>query len=141
MSGKYDDIIHLPHHVSDIRPHMPQADRAAQFSPFAALNGHEAAIGETARLTAEKIEHAEDRRQELDRKLQLLADWLPEPVTVTVTHFLPDARKSGGAYVTVTGQLKRFDCIRGVMILSDRKEIPLQDLLEVESPLFRGKDL
>lgn len=137
MSGVYDDILHLPHHVSVNRPHMQRTDRAAQFSPFAALNGHEAAIGETARLTEEKIELAEDRREELNRRLQILADWLPEPVTVTVTYFRPDPRKQGGAYATVTGRLKKFDCLRSVMILADRTEIPLEDLLEVESPLFR----
>lgn len=137
MSSKYDDILHLPHHVSTKHPRMCAADRAAQFSPFAALSGHDAAINETARLTCEKIELAEDRREELNRKLQVLADWLPEPVTVTVTYFLPDTRKQGGAYVTVTGQLKKFDCLRGIMVLADRTEIPIHDITDITSPILK----
>ncbi len=140
MNGPYDDIIHLPHHSSLTRPRMSARDRAAQFSPFAALNGHEAAICETARLTQQRPELAEDSRAELNRRLQTLADWLPEPVTVTVTYFQPDARKPGGHRTTVTGQLRRFDRLRRCMVLADRTEIPLEDLLAVDSSLWVEAD-
>lgn len=136
MSGPYDDIIHLPRPISRTHPPMSMRDRAAQFSPFAALSGHEAALAETARLTEQRPELGEDSREALDRRLQLLADWLPEPVTVTVTYFQPDRQKVGGRCVSVTGQLLRFDRLRQCLLLADRREIPLADLLDIESPLL-----
>lgn len=132
----YNDIINLPHHVSETRPRMSRADRAAQFSPFAALTGHDAAVRETARLTDRRIETAEDKRQELDLKLQLLTQLLPSRPEVTVTYFVPDPRKDGGAYVSVSGALRRVDTRRRILLLGDGKEIPVDDVLELESPVF-----
>lgn len=128
--GVYDDIIGLPHPTSAKHPRMPMADRAAQFSPFAALVGHGAAIQETARLTDQKIELTEDEKVVLDEKLRLLADTGREAV---FTYFLPDERKSGGAYVTVSGSLKKIDPLKHRIILTDGTVIPIEDILDIES--------
>ena len=132
----YEDIVDLPHHVSPTRPRMSRADRAAQFSPFAALTGHDAAVRETARLTDRRIETAEDKRQELDLKLQLLTQVLPSQPEVTVTYFVPDARKQGGAYVSVSGNLRRIDSRRRILLLAEGTTIPADDVVELESPIF-----
>jgi hypothetical protein len=115
---------------------MSRADRAAQFSSFAALTGHDAAVRETARRTASRIDTAEDQRYELDLKQQLLAQVLPSQPEVTVTYFVPDTRKVGGAYVSVSGRLKRIDSRRRVLLLDNGTEIPMDDVLELESPIF-----
>lgn len=97
MSGKYDDIIGLPHPTSSKHPRMPISERAAIFSPFAALSGHSAALAETARLTDQKIELDEDTKAELDRKQAVLLEHIGEQPEVTVTWFQSDERKDGGA--------------------------------------------
>ena len=97
MNSPYADIIHLPHHVSQNHPQMPMLDRAAQFAPFAALTGYEAAVGETARLTAERRELDAQEAEELNRRLAALIANLPERPDATIEYFVPDDRKSGGA--------------------------------------------
>ena len=134
----FDDIINLPHHVSATRPQMSMLDRAAQFSPFAALTGYDDAIKETGRLTDEKIEMDEDRKAALDMKQAYLIEMIDEQPEISITYFLPDAKKSGGAYVTVTGNLKRFDEYERLLILTDGKKIPMDDIADIESDLFRG---
>jgi len=129
----YDDILHHPHHVSAHHPRMPMIDRAAQFSPFAALTGYDAVVKESARLTDQKIELSEDEKTVLDERLHLLTDALPQQPEVAFTYFLPDNRKEGGAYVTVTGRLKRVDELRRVLLLTDGTEIPIDDILDVQS--------
>ena len=109
MSDEYRDIINLPHHVSSKRPQMSMLDRAAQFSPFAALTGYDDAIHETARLTNDKVNLSEEEKETLDRKQQILLERLGEHPALTVTYFIPDAKKSGGAYVTKSGSLKKID--------------------------------
>lgn len=136
MNDRYDDIIHLPHHVSKTRPQMSMMDRAAQFSPFAALTGYDAAIKETGRLTDEKIELGEETKAILDRKQRYLSDMISVQPEITVTYFLPDERKSGGTYLSVTGKLKRIDEYERMMILTDGKKIPLDDIMDIESNLF-----
>lgn len=136
MNDRYDDIIHLPHHVSKTRPQMSMMDRAAQFSPFAALTGYDAAIKETGRLTDEKIELGEETKAVLDRKQRYLSDMISVQPEITVTYFLPDERKSGGTYLSVTGKLKRIDEYERMMILTDGKKIPLDDIMDIESNLF-----
>ena len=135
---EYDDIIDLPHHVSATRPRMSMIDRAAQFSPFAALTGYDAAIKETGRLTDERIELSEESRAALDIKQQLLMDNLADRPVVSVTYFVPDERKSGGAYVTVTGQVKKIDEFARLLILTDGVKIPLDEVLDLESGLFNN---
>lgn len=103
MSENYDDIIDLPHHVSATRPQMSMKDRAAQFSPFAALTGYDAAIKETGRLTDQKVEMDTEALNVLNMKFQILIDSLAEEPEVTFTYFKPDERKDGGAYIDVTG--------------------------------------
>ena len=106
-SNKYDKIINLPHHVSSTRPHMSMIDRAAQFSPFAALTGYDAAVRETARLTEQKIELDEYEKAALDQRILLLQEHLKELPEVTITHFVPDERKDGGKYVSITEAVKK----------------------------------
>ena len=137
MKDKYEDIINLPHHVSATRPQMPMPDRAAQFSPFAALTGFDAAIRETGRLTDKKIELDEGAKAALDMKQAYLIEMIAEQPEISATYFLPDTRKSGGAYVTVTGNLKRFDEYERLLILTDGKKIPMDDIADIESDLFR----
>ena len=136
MSGPYDDIIHLSHPTSKNRPRMSIHDRVAQFSPFAALSGHAAAIAETARLTDRKLELDEDTKAELDRRQAILLEHISERPEITVTWFRPDERKSGGAYITTTGRLKKIDEIERVLVLTDGARIPLEDVAGLESDSF-----
>ena len=136
--NQYDDIIHLPHPVSSTRPQMPRSNRAAQFSPFAALTGYDAAIQETGRLTEQQIELAEEQLVLLDRKLRLLLEKQKEHPEISVVYFVPDGRKAGGSYVTVTGTVKRVNEYKRMMILMDGFQIPLDDIVELESKLFSG---
>lgn len=137
MTGPYDDILHLPHPTSKRHPRMPIADRAAQFSPFAALTGHGAAIEETARVTDRRIELDEDAKEQLDQTLQLLLERIDEQPEITVTWFSPDKKKAGGQYHTATGKLKRIDTQESRLILTDGNQIPLEDLLEIRSESFQ----
>ena len=137
MTGPYDDILHLPHPTSKNHPRMPIADRAAQFSPFAALTGHKAAIEETARVTERRIELDEDAKEQLDQTLQLLLERIDEQPEITVTWFSPDKKKAGGQYHTATGKLKRIDTQESRLILTDGVQIPLEDLLEIRSESFQ----
>lgn len=111
----YEDIIGLPHHVSSKRPQMSMLDRAAQFSPFAALTGYDDAIQETGRLTDMKIEIGEEAREALDRKQQYLQEIIADRPEITITYFLPDERKAGGSYTSLTGTLKRIDYYERVL--------------------------
>ena len=137
MTGPYDDILHLPHPTSNRHPRMPIVDRAAQFSPFAALTGHGAAIEETARVTDRRIELDEDAKEQLDQTLQLLLERMDEQPEITVTWFSPDKKKAGGQYHTATRKLKRIDSREGRLILTDGNQIPLEDLLEIRSESFQ----
>ena len=130
--GEYDDIIGLPHHVSSTRPHMPMLDRAAQFQPFRALTGYEDAVQETARHTDEKVELTEDEKALLDIELQRLSDDIASRPQVTLTCFRPDKKKSGGAYVTTTGRLKKIDDIEGALILASGERIVIEDILDIQ---------
>lgn len=136
MSGPYDDIIHLSHPTSKNRPRMSIHDRAAQFSPFAALSGHAAAIAETARLTGRKLELDEDTKAELDRRQAILLEHISERPEITVTWFRPDERKEGGAYITTTGRLKKLDEAERILILTDDTRIPLEAVVSLESDSF-----
>lgn len=128
--SEYDDIIDLPRPKSKHEP-MPMSDRAAQFSPFAALTGYGDAIDETARLTDARIELSEEERAELDYKQQYLSTLDSPMVTVTVTYFVPDERKSGGAYVTHTGVLKRVDEVERMMVFIDGVRIPIAEIISI----------
>ena len=138
MSGPYDDIIGLPHPTSAKHPRMPISDRAAIFSPFAALTGHAAAIQETARLTDQKMELDEDTKAELDRRQAILLERIVEQPEVTITWFCPDEKKSGGAYVVTVGRLKRVDETAGTLRLADGMTIALDEIVDLQSDLFQG---
>ncbi|MBR2409136.1 MAG: hypothetical protein IKB07_09335 [Lachnospiraceae bacterium] len=129
---RYDDIIELPHHVSRKHPQMPLLDRAAQFAPFAALTGHEAAIKETARLTEDEIELDENSKELLDLRLQYLQEHMSEQPEVTVTYFKPDEKKSGGAYETETGRVKKVDGYAGELVFTDGRRIALGTVIALE---------
>jgi len=138
MNTPYDDILHLPHHVSEKHPSMSRLDRAAQFSPFAALTGYDAAVRETARLTDQRIELDESEKVAIDQRLMLVQERLPEPAEVTITYFLPDKRKAGGAYVSITGTVKKIDDYERMVILRNRTSIPIDDILHINGELFDG---
>ena len=132
ISHEYDDIINLSHHVSAGRPHMPMLDRAAQFSPFAALTGYDAAIVETVRLTDTKRELSEEQKEVISKQLHSLQRRLKTDPGITVTYFVPDSRKAGGAYRTITGTAKKVDEYNGVLEMSTGITIPFDDILSLE---------
>ena len=131
MKTPYDDIIHLPHHVSQNHPQMPLRDRAAQFAPFAALTGYEASVGETARLSVERRELDAQDAAELNRRLTDLAARLKDRPEVTIEYFAPDDRKAGGAYVTVTGRMRHISVSERLLVMEDETVIPLEDVVSV----------
>lgn len=136
MNEKYDEIMSLPHHVSKTRPQMPMADRAAQFSPFAALAGYDSAIRETGRLTDEKIELDEESLTALNVRYQMLMDVLAEGPEVRITYFKPDEKKAGGAYVTTVGEVRKIDDFEQAIIMQGGTRIPMEDVLSLEGELF-----
>lgn len=129
----YSDIISLEHPVSKKHAHMSLYDRAAQFSPFSALTGHEAAIAETGRLTQEKMELDEDAKERLDEKIQVLLRQqdTKKRVCLQVIYFVPDLKKEGGAYQTYRGYLKRLDGYRRKLIFEDALEIKLDAIYDI----------
>lgn len=131
MDDKYKDILHLPHKQSETRPHMPVGDRAAQFAPFAALTGYDSAIRETARLTDSKRELSESDLDILNRKLTYIMEHLDKDSPVTITYFQADNKKSGGAYITYTGTVKRIDEYERIILMTDGTKIPIEDIYDV----------
>lgn len=132
--GKYEDILYLPHHVSPTRRRMTMAERAAQFSPFAALVGYEGAVWETGRITERKNELSEDEKAVLDHKQQIILAALErgERPSITVTYFQPDEKKDGGKYVTITGSVKKAVDIDRKITLSDGVEINFSEIANIE---------
>jgi hypothetical protein len=131
MKGPYDDIINLPHYISQKRPQMSMLDRAAQFSPFAALTGYDAAIRETGRLTDDRIELEEEALTILNMKYQMLMDALPDNPEVTITYFVPDERKEGGSYVSKTGVVKKVAEFERLIILRDGAKIQMDNVMDI----------
>lgn len=129
--NSYEDIIHLPHHVSTVHPHMPVSDRAAQFAPFAALTGYGDVIKETARQTDAKPELSEDEKEILDYKIQLACGLSGEKPGVVITYFVPDEKKSGGAYHTAGGRIRRINSDAGQLVLEDGMQIPLDCIVDI----------
>lgn len=127
----YDDIINLPNPTSKKHPRMSLYDRAAQFSPFAALTGHDAAIQETARLTDEKMELDDDTLNRLNEQLNIIRNHIGTNESVSITYFVPDDRKSGGAYVTHSGMVKKIDEYERVVVMSDKTRIPIEQISEI----------
>lgn len=136
MTREYDDIINLPHHVSRKHPHMSAINRAAQFSPFAALTGYDVAIKETARLTNERLELDQYMKDSLTYKLQIMADHLKEHPEVAIIYFKPDAKKNGGAYATTIGTSKKIDEYERLLVMTDGTAIPIDDIINIEGEIF-----
>lgn len=133
---KYENIIDLPHHTSDKRPRMSRENRAAQFSPFAALTGYNAEINETARLTDEKLELSEDRINDINTKLQIIMDNIDEYPEVTVEYFVPDEKKSGGSYIKIIGNIRRIDEHERILIMKDNHTVPIDDIYSIDGKIF-----
>lgn len=129
--SEYDDIINLPHHVSVRRPQMSLLDRAAQFSPFAALVGFYDTLAESNRQTEQFAEFTEDYLQELDEKLQYVAMHLAEQPLIEVTYFVPDSVKSGGAYKTFQGNVKQIDYAKRLICFADNRKIDVNSVTDI----------
>ena len=130
MESNYEKIIGLSHHQSTVRPHMPRADRAAQFAPFAALTGYDETVRETARLTQKRIELTDDEKALLDVMIRrAFQDRLP----VCITYFRPDGRKAGGAYVRARGIIKAIDSIKRIIVMADHMAVPVDEITKIEA--------
>ena len=132
-TGKYDDIINLPHHVSKKHLPMPMEERAAQFAPFAALVGYEDAVEETARITDKRIELDEEAKNILDIKFQMLNEQLKVQIhpQVTIMYFVPDLKKDGGRYIKISGTIKKIDEFKQFVALDDKAEIPIGEIISI----------
>ena len=130
--GKYDDIISLPHPVSKTHPPMPRAERAAQFSSFAALTGYEEIVAESARLTEARAELDRDALEALDEKLRAVAAEIDARPELELRYFVPDKKKAGGRYETLRGRVKKIDEQASLLLLEDGKKIPLGDIASIE---------
>ena len=137
-SNKYDDMIYLPNPTPTCKPRMSLHDRAAQFSPFAALTGYEDAVEETARLTDTRLELSEDMKTILNEKLQMIVDNLDSEPVVIITYFVPDKKKSGGAYVDITGIVKEIDEYERCIVMTDKRKIPIEQIREIDGELFKS---
>ncbi len=136
MKHPYEDILYRPRPVSPGRAKMSVLDRAAQFAPFAALTGYDAAVAETARLTTRPVELAADEKAALDDKLRLLRQRTGEQPLVCVTWFIPDAKKAGGSYVSRSGRIVKLSSREQLLTLEDGTQVPFGDILTLESPIF-----
>ena len=130
--GKYDDILSLPHPVSKTHPPMPRAERAAQFSSFAALTGYEEIVAESARLTETRAELDRDALEALDGALRALAAEIETRPEAELRYFVPDEKKAGGRYETLRGRVKKIDEQASLLLLEDGKKIPLGDIVSIE---------
>ena len=137
---KYDAIINLPHPTSKKHPRMSMLNRAAQFSPFAAQTGYDAAVKETARLTDQRVELDEYQKAALDERLQIIQEHLQERPEVSLTYFKPDERKAGGAYLTITNIVKKIDTYERLVVMMDGSKIPIDEIMELNSELFKSLD-
>lgn len=127
----YEDIVNLPYPGPSSRPRMDAANRAAQFSPFAALSGYDDAVKEEERLTEKRIELGNDEIEEINRVLVQLNERICEHPEITLCYFIPDEKKSGGRYVTVSGAVKKFDLPGQFVVLQDKTQVPMKDIVTI----------
>lgn len=132
----YCDIINLPHHVSKNRPQMSMHDRAAQFAPFAALTGYDDAVKETARQTNQKIELLDEQVAILNEKILLLNEKIKDNPEITITYFIPDKKKEGGAYITIKGIVKKIDEYNKLITMQDDRKIKMDDIFDIQGDIF-----
>ncbi len=141
MKRHYEDMYDMPRHQSKKHPAMPMRDRAAQFSPFSALTGYHEAVEETGRLTERKRELDEDEILERNNRLVALSRQSESRPEATITYFVPDERKEGGAYRTVTGRIKKIDRYRQMVALTDGTEIPVDDISSIQCGTGEGEEV
>lgn len=139
--GKYNDIIDLPHHESKTHSQMSMIERAAQFSPFAALTGYEDAIDEAARLTEDELDLSEGSIQEINDKICFLMEHLSSHPIITIMYFVPDERKAGGRYRSVTGEVKKIRTFEQEIELADGTTVAIKRILSIDSELFNQFDM
>ena len=139
--SQYADIINLPHHVSKKRAQMNLIDRAASFAPFAALTGYDDAVKETARLTDTKLELDENTKEILNDKLQIVLEMNSDDLPVSITYFVPDKKKTGGAYVVKTGTIKRYDEYERQIIFTDKSSVSIDDVIDIECEVLKAYNL
>ena len=132
LINAYEDIIHFPHHMSPNRPHMPAADRAAQFAPFAALTGYGDVIKETARRTDAAPELTEDEQERLDQKLRSLLNMPDGPPELLITYFVPDEKKAGGEYRRISGRIRRIEEVSGHILMEDGIRIRKDFVVDID---------
>ena len=132
----YEDIVNLPPHISKRHPQPSMMDRAARFAPFAAITGYEEMVLEEARVTEGRIDLDEGALALLNEKLNMIQEFLDEEPEVTITYFEPDKKKSGGAYVSITGVVKRIDEYEHIVLMNDSKQIPIGEIYDIQSELF-----
>ena len=132
----YEDIVNLPPHISKKHPQPTMMDRAARFAPFAAITGYEEMVLEEARITEERIDLDEGTLSILNEKLNMIQEFIDEEPEIKITYFEPDKKKSGGAYVSVTGIVKRIDEYEYLVVMTDGKKIRIEDIYSLESDLF-----
>lgn len=137
----YDDIIDMPHYTSPSHKRMDVIDRAAQFSPFAALTGYDAAVEEAARLTDEKRELSEDVKAIIDAKIQMIADCLDDAPEVSITYFVPDEKKAGGAYANIVGVVKAVDAYEHCIVMTDQRKLYITRIRDINSRFFQCFDI
>ena len=135
----YEDIINLPHHTSKKHPRMSLEARSAQFAPFAALTGYDEVLIETARLTNERIEIDETIKVIIDSKLQIIKEHIKEMPLITFMYFVPDSKKYGGKYVTVAGNVKKIDEYRNVLVLENKTEIPIKEIIDIKGAIVNNE--
>lgn len=133
---KYNDIINLPHHVSKKHPQLSKASYAAQFSPFAALTGYEGIVSEAARFTNERVELGDKEKDILNAKLQIIGEHIKEHPELELTYFQKDKKKTGGAYLKKTAQIKRIDDLERIMYFTDGTNLPMDDITDMQGEIF-----
>ena len=136
--NNYEDIINLPHHTSKKYPRMSLEARSAQFAPFAALTGYDEVLIETARLTNERVEIDETIKVIIDSKLQIIKEHIMQKPLITFMYFVPDLKKDAGKYVTVTGNVKKIDEYRNVLILENKTEIPISEIIDINGNIVKN---
>lgn len=139
MNSKYEVLLSMPHHVSKSRPQMSAHDRAAQFSPFAALTGYDGVLQETGRVTEQRIDLTEEQKAVLDHRIRWLVGQVNSHPAVSITYFVKDVRKEGGAYLTHSGKIRKIQEYERLLVLEDGIQIPIDDILRVEAEHFQGE--
>lgn len=137
MDKDYSDMLDMPHHVSIRHPRMSMDARAAQFAPFAALSGYGDAVDETVRRTDNKIDIDDGLKEVLNSKLLIIKDNIKNKPIVEFTYFIPDSKKNGGMYKTISGKVRKIDDYKHIVIMDDKLEIPIDDIINITSNVIK----